>query len=372
VPQTGASSPKEWRSIARAFASEYLSPRAEAIDRSDRLPDDTIPQLRETGILGLGISPRWGGQGGDARDLVAVLEELAVGSAAVATMVSVHLSVCSHPIETWGTEAQKERYLRGLAEGKQLGAFGLTEPGVGSDAAHLVSGYQRRENGFVLSGTKMFITNAETADLLLLFATHDPRAGAQGISAFLVPRMTAGVSIAQRMDKLGIRGSETTEILLVGVQLPAEALLGTEGEGLRIALGSLTSGRVGIAACALGVARAAFEEMQSIAKKDPTDWKRAIVANAFTKLAAARALVERAAELKAAGKPFELESSAAKLVASRAAVEIASRTIDLAGPASVRSGARPERLLRDARVFPIVEGTTEIQELILGRTLIGR
>lgn len=368
----GASPAEGWRARARAFAEEHVVPIAAALDRDDRMPEGLRAALAREGFLGLGLPERWGGSGGDARSVAAVLEEFAHASAAVATLVSVHLAVAAQPVLEWGTDAQRERYLRPLAAGRQLGAFALTEPGVGSDTARLSCGYRRAPDGFRLTGSKMFITNGGLADLVLTFATRDPGAGHRGISAFLVPRAAAGFSVAQRLDKLGLRGSETTELVFQDVALEGDALLGPEGAGLRVALSALQGGRVGIAACALGVARAAFEEVLVQARVAVDDGRRGVVGRAFTRFAAARALVERAAERKDAGLPFVEDASAAKLAASEAAVGLASLAIDLGGRAAARRGARAERLLRDARVFPIVEGTTEIQELVLGRALLGR
>ena len=361
-----------WRERARAVATTVVRPLVPAMDRDDRMPATIVESLRAGGFFGLGIPRDWGGGGGDARSIAGVLEELATESAAVATLLSVHLSVAAAPILQWGNDAQRERYLRPLAEGRWLGAFGLTEPSVGSDTARLATRYARAEDGFLLTGSKMFITNAASADLLLVFATREPSAGHRGISAFLLARGTPGFTIAQRLDKLGLRGSETNELVLDGARLPIDAMLGPEGDGLKVALGALTGGRVGIAACALGVARAAFEEMQRRARLAPDDAKRALMAEAYVDLAAARALVADAAARKDSGLEYVDAASAAKLYASQAAVRIASKGVDVAGWEGVSSGATPERLLRDARVFPIVEGTTEIQELILGRALIGR
>jgi len=359
-----------WRERARSFAVAEVEPLASTIDRDDRLPEELIRSMASSGFFGLGLPESWGGSGGDARATVATLEELSRASAAVGVTLAVHLAVCAAPILQWGSDRQKERFLRPLARGALLGAFGLTEPNAGSDAAHLESRYRRTADGFLLNGTKMFTTNAFSAGLILVFATSDPTLGHSGISAFVVPPGTPGFSVAQRLDKLGLRGSETTELVMRDVPLGAENLLGPEGAGLRVALGALTAGRVGIAACALGVAQAAFDEMVRQVRARDEAWKRSLLARAFADLASARSLIERAAALKDAGAPFVAEASVAKLVASRAAVSIASSGVDVAGPEGVRSGATPERLLRDARVFPIVEGTTEIQELILARELL--
>ena len=341
----------------------------ERIDREDRVPDELVRGLVREHFVGLGVPPEWDGVGGDTRCRVSVLEELAHASAAVAVLLAVHYGVCAAPIQKWGTERQKERFLRPLARGELIGAFGLTEPGVGSDTARLATRYARAEGGFVLNGSKMFISNAVSAGIVLVFATSDPTRGSHGISAFIVPPGTTGFSVAQRLDKLGLRGSETAELVLTEVRLPSESLLGAEGEGLHIALGALTGGRVGIASCALGVARAAFEELRRNVRAHDEEWHRPLLARAYSELAAARSLVERAAARQDSGGPFEEAASVAKLTASRAAVSIASMGVDVAGPEGVRDGAAAERLWRDARVFPIVEGTTEIQELILARRL---
>ncbi|MGA8275634.1 MAG: acyl-CoA dehydrogenase family protein [Thermoplasmata archaeon] len=359
-----------WRARARAFATSQVLPSAVAIDRDDRIPPGLIRRLASDRFTALGLPPEWGGEPADTAAVSAVLEELAAASAAVAVTLAVHLSVCAAPIARWGTPEQRAAWLPSLARGERIGAFGLTEPGAGSDTASLRTKYERTAEGFVLQGSKTFISNAATAGLLLIFATRDPSLGAHGISGFLVPGGTEGFSVTQRFDKLGLRGSETTELMLDAVRLPADSLLGPEGSGLKVALSALEGGRVGIASCALGVARAAFEEMERAVRSEDADWKRTLLARAYVELASARALVEEAVRRRDAGSPFAVEASTAKLVASRAAVSIASTGMEVAGPAGARSGAVAERLLRDARVFPIVEGTTEIQELILARRLL--
>ena len=359
-----------WRSRARAFAESEVLPLAAQIDREDRVPDSLVRRLAEERFLGLGIPAEWDGSGGGTREISAVLEEISRASAAVAVLVAVHLSVCAAPILSWGTGAQRERLLRPLARGDQLGAFALTEPGAGSDTAHLATRYTADSSGYVLDGTKMFTSSAVSADVVLVFATHDPALGHRGISAFLLPTDVPGFAVAQRFEKLGLRGSETTELVLDRVQLPPSALLGPEGEGLRLALSALSGGRVGIASCALGVARAALEEMARNVRGSDAEWKRHLLAKAFADVEAAAALVAEAARRKDSGEEFVRAASAAKLVASRVAVATASAGLDVAGAAGAVAGSEAERLFRDARVFPIVEGTTEIQELILARTLL--
>ncbi len=353
------------------FVDRVVVPAAGSIDREDRIPAAIVRELADERYFGLGIPTEWGGTGETARATVAVLEELARGSAAIAVLVAVHASVCAIPIVDWGTDLQKEQYLRSLARGERLGGFGLTEPGTGSDAAGLRTRYARESDGFVLRGAKMFISNAVSAGVVLVFATRDPALGHRGISAFLVPAGTPGFSVAQRLDKLGLRGSETTELVLDGVRLGPDALLGPEGDGLKVAFRGLAGGRVGIAACALGVAQAAFDAMRENVRRADANWKRSLLARAYADLLGARALVERAAGRKDRGLAYAADASVAKLVASRAAFSIANAGVDVAGEDGTRAGAAAERLLRDARVFPLVEGTTEIQELILARSLLG-
>jgi alkylation response protein AidB-like acyl-CoA dehydrogenase len=366
---TASRSADEWAGIAGQLAANIVAPLAGEMDRTDRLPAAVRYGLASSGLMGLTAPHQFGGAAADTRTVARVLETLSVASAAVATILSVHLAVAMGPIVENGSKAQQQSFLPKMASGTWLGAFALSEPSVGSDAAHLSTRYWREKGGFRIRGNKMFTTSAESADVIVLFATRDPAQGPHGISAFAVTKGTPGVSVGQRLDKLGIRGSETVELVLEDARLPRSALLGTEGGGFPIAMQALAGGRVGIAACALGVARAAFNAMREAAQREPADWKRATVARAYGELEAAAALVQRAAELKDQGVPFADAASAAKLVASQAAVRIAYAGVDVAGPPGVLKGAIAERLLRDARVFPIVEGTTEIQELILGRDL---
>ncbi|MGI0132561.1 MAG: acyl-CoA dehydrogenase family protein [Thermoplasmata archaeon] len=371
MPPAPLSSADAWRAKARAFVEAEIDPRAADIASTWEIPTEIPRELARLGFMGLGLPVEWDGQGGGTREVAAVLDELARANASIATLLAVHLSVCAQPIAEWGTIAQKEAFLRPLCRGEALGAFGLTEPGVGSDAAHLTCRYARDDHGFVLDGSKMFITNGGRADTLVVFATRDPELGHRGISAFLVSKGTPGFSHAQKLDKLGLRESETMELVFHDVHLPADHLLGEEGKGLQVALSALAGGRVGIAACALGVARGALDEMRRLARSRPTDGRRIAVARAFTEVAAAGALVERAATRRDAGLPFAEEASAAKLAASQAAVRVAGACVDVAGEAGCLETSVAGRRWRDARVFPIVEGTTEIQEFLLGRTLVG-
>ncbi|MEM0129168.1 MAG: acyl-CoA dehydrogenase family protein [Thermoplasmata archaeon] len=357
------------RLLVREAARTRLARWAEEAERSDRLPSGAVPELAALGWTGIGIPAAYGGIGGGTQEMRTVLEEVSQVSATIATDLSVHLSVCAAPILRWGNEAQRSAWLPRLCRGEILGAFALTEPGVGSDASRLTTRYERTDHGFRLRGSKMFITNGGRAGIVLVFATRDPSLGARGISAFLLPGGTPGLSAGPPLAKLGLRGSETHELVLADVDLPPESLLGREGEGLSIAIGALMGGRIGIAACALGVAQAAYDLLLGEVARRPSEQGWAELARAFTRLEGARLLIDRAAREKDAEMPFERWASAAKLAASTAAMEIAQAALDASGPAGVRSGHPAGRLLRDARVFPIVEGSTEIQERILGRSL---
>lgn len=233
VADADRTSSSGWRARARAFATSQVLPSAVAIDRDDRIPPGLIRRLASDRFTALGLPPEWGGEPADTAAVSAVLEELAAASAAVAVTLAVHLSVCAAPIARWGTPEQRAAWLPSLARGERIGAFGLTEPGAGSDTASLRTKYERTAEGFVLQGSKTFISNAATAGLLLIFATRDPSLGAHGISGFLVPGGTEGFSVTQRFDKLGLRGSETTELMLDAVRLRLTRSSGRKAQGSR-------------------------------------------------------------------------------------------------------------------------------------------
>jgi alkylation response protein AidB-like acyl-CoA dehydrogenase len=363
-----------WVERARRFAETAIRPHSRAWDREDRIPDAFVREMGREGFLGLTIAPEYGGAGLSTIEFVRVIEELSAASGAAATMMAVDLSVAAAPIQAWGTEEQKRTFLPRIARGDWIGAFGLTEPSVGSDSQHLSTRYQARGDGWRLDGAKTFITNAASAEVVLIFATRDPGLEAKGISCFLVRKGSRGFSTGRRLDKLGIRGSETVELLMDDCDLPRDALLGPEGEGFKIAMTALEGGRIGIAACSLGMARAALEETLRCLPSPAEDWQRSYLARSFVEVEASRALVERAAEKRDRGEDFAGSASAAKLFASQAAFRIASRGLEAVGrKAFDRSDpCQLEQLFRDARVLTIVEGTTEVQELILGRRLLGK
>lgn len=363
-----------WVERARRFCAAHVGPLLRQWDREDRIPESFFRAFGKEGFLGLTIPREYEGQGLTTSQFVAVMEELASASGAAATMMAVDLSVAAQPILQWGNEEQRRTYLPRIARGEWIGAFGLTEPSVGSDSQRLLTRYVREGDGWTIDGSKMFITNAAMAEVVLVFATRDASLGAPGISCLLVRKGTPGFSTAQRLDKLGIRGSETMELLFEHCHVGAGSMLGREGDGFKIAMSALEGGRIGIAACSLGIARAAFEETVRCLPRPAEDWQRSAVARMFVDVEASRALVQKAARLRDQGADFAGAASAAKLFASQAAFRIASRGLEVVGrEAFDKEGpCRLEQLFRDARVLSIVEGTTEIQELILGRRLLGR
>jgi butyryl-CoA dehydrogenase len=367
------------RDTMRAFAQGELAPNAARWDREHHFPRDALRALGELGALGMVVPERWGGASLDYVSLAVALEEIAAGDGATSTIVSVQNSVVCGPINTFGTDAQKERYLMPLARGEQLGCFCLTEPHVGSDAAAITTRAVRRGDRFVLSGVKQFITTGKHADVAVVFAVTDPGAGKKGISAFVVDTSSPGYVVARVEDKLGQRASDTAQIVFEDCEVPAANLLGREGEGYRIALSNLEAGRIGIAAQSVGMARAAFEAALAYARErksfgKPLTEHQALnfkLADMATGIEAARQLVWHAAALRDAGQPCLKEASMAKLFASETAERVCSDAIQLHGGYGYVNDFPVERIYRDVRVCQIYEGTSEIQRLVIGRAVCG-
>jgi butyryl-CoA dehydrogenase len=365
------------RDTMRAFAQGELAPKAARWDREHHFPREELRALGDLGALGMVVPERWGGAALDYVSLAVALEEIAAGDGATSTIVSVQNSVVCGPINAFGTDAQKERYLMPLARGEQLGCFCLTEPHVGSDAAAITTRAVRRGDGFVLNGVKQFITTGKHADVAVVFAVTDPGAGKKGISGFIVDTSTPGYVVARIEDKLGQRASDTAQIVFEDCEVPAANLLGREGEGYRIALSNLEAGRIGIAAQAVGMARAAFEaalvyarERKSFGK--PLAEHQALnfkLADMATGIEAARQLVWHAAALRDAGQPCLKEASMAKLFASEMAERVCSAAIQVHGGYGYVNDFPVERIYRDVRVCQIYEGTSEIQRLVIGRAV---
>ncbi|MBU9369095.1 acyl-CoA dehydrogenase family protein [Burkholderia multivorans] len=365
------------RDAARAFATEVLAPNAAQWDRDAQLPDAVVAQLGELGLLGMIVPQELGGSYTDYVAYALAMEEIAAGDAACATMMSVHNSVGCGPILGFGTHEQKARWLADMAAGRVIGAFCLTEPQAGSEAHNLRTRAELRDGKWVLNGAKQFVTNGQRAGVAIVFAMTDPDAGKRGISAFLVPTDTPGFIVGKPEKKMGIRASDTCPITLENCAIPEENLLGNRGEGLKIALSNLEGGRIGIAAQALGIARAAFDKARRYAGErvqfgKPLAEHQAIqqkLADMAVQINAARLLVHHAAKLRTAGLPCLSEASQAKLYASEMAERVCSDAIQIHGGYGYLVDYEVERHYRDARITQIYEGTSEVQRMVIARQL---
>lgn len=368
---------QEFRERARRFATRELAPTAAERDREARFPRDTFAAMGKLGLMGLIIPPEFGGVGADHVSYVLAIIEIAAADGAVSTALQVHNGLTCTPLLKYGTPEQKDRYLRPLAEGKHLGAFCLTEPDAGSDAAAITTQAHRRGERFVLSGVKHFITSGSGADLALVFAVTNPGAGKKGISAFIVPTATPGYRVAEVQHTMGQRSGGHCRIELVDCEVSSDQMLGEEGQGLEIAFSSLDLGRLGIAAQSVGMARAALTEALSYAKQRRTFGRPIIdfqavsfqLADMATSLQAAELMVLHAARTRDAGQSASIEAAMAKLFASEAAEEICNKAIQIHGGYGYLSGCPVERIYRDVRVCKIYEGTSDIQRLVISRKI---
>ncbi|MGQ5490246.1 acyl-CoA dehydrogenase [Thauera sp. ZXT1-4] len=367
------------RDSMRAFAQERLAPFAAEWDRNHTFPREALNELAELGALGMVVPEEWGGAGMDYMSLVLTLEEIAAGDGATSTIVSVQNSLPCGIINRFGTDAQKETWLKPLARGEKLGCFCLTEPHVGSDASAIRTSAVREGNEWVLNGVKQFITTGKHADVAIVFAVTDKAAGKKGITCFLVPANAPGYQVGRIEEKMGQKASDTTQILFENCRIPADSVIGAEGEGYRIALSNLEAGRIGIAAQCLGMARAALEAAVKYAQERESFGKpifehQAVnfrLADMATQLEAARQLVWHAASLKDAGRPCLKEASMAKLFASEMAERVCSDAIQVHGGYGYVTDFPVERIYRDVRVCQIYEGASDIQKLVIGRALAG-
>jgi butyryl-CoA dehydrogenase len=367
------------RDTMRAFAQGELAPHAARWDRDSHFPREELRALGALGALGMVVPEQWGGAAMDYVSLAVALEEIAAGDGATSTVVSVQNSVVCGPIQAFGTDAQKERYLKPLARGEQLGCFCLTEPHVGSDAGAITTRAEHRGDRYVLSGVKQFITTGKHADVAVVFAVTDKAAGKKGISGFIVETRTPGYVVARVEEKLGQHASDTAQIVFENCEVPAANLLGGEGQGYRIALANLEAGRIGIAAQAVGMARAALDAALAYARERQSFGKPIIehqavnfrLADMAVQVEAARQLVWHAATLRDAGLPCLKEASMAKLFASEMAERVCSDAIQIHGGYGYVGDFPVERIYRDVRVCQIYEGTSDIQRLVIGRALAG-
>jgi alkylation response protein AidB-like acyl-CoA dehydrogenase len=372
-------SQRQVRDMVRQFAQRELAPTAGERDRVPRFPREAFQRMAELGLLGMTVPAAFGGAGVDAVSYALAVIEIAAADGATSTAFQVHNSLVCQAILRHGTTEQKERYLRPLARGEQLGAFCLTEPGAGSDAAAITTRAHRRGNRFALCGTKQFITSGASADLAVVFAVTDPAAGKRGLSAFIVPTRTPGYRVARVEHTMGQRSSDHCQVVFEECEVAPDQMLGEEGDGLRIALANLEGGRIGVAAQSVGMARAAYDAALAYAKERRTFGKPIIehqavafrLADMATSLQGAELMVLNAARLRDAGAPCLKEASMAKLQASEMAERICSDAIQIHGGYGYLNDFPVERIYRDVRVCSIYEGTSDIQRLVIARALAG-
>ena len=365
------------RDVARDFARKWLAPQAAERDREAKFPADAVAELGKLGFMGMLVPEEYGGAGADHVGYALVMEEIATGEGAVSTILSVQNSVGCLPVLQYGSEEQKERFLKPMAKGEMLACFCLTEPQAGSDAAAIKTRARRRGNRWVLSGTKQFITSGKHAQIAIVFAVTDPERGKKGISAFLVPTDSPGFRVARLEHKLGQRASDTAQLVFDEVELTPDLMLGAEGEGYKIALTNLEGGRIGVGAQSVGMARSAYEAALAYAREREAFGKPIIeqqavafrLADMATQIAAPRGLVLEAAARRDAGEPCIKEASMAKLFASEMAERVASDAIQIHGGYGYVAGFPVERIYRDVRVCQIYEGTSDIQRLVIAHEI---
>lgn len=365
------------RDTARQFARDRLAPNAADWDREARFPKEALEEMGRLGFLGMLVPPEWDGAGADNVSYALALMEIAAGDGSCSTIMSVHNALGCTPLLEFGTQEQKERFLRPMARGELLAAFCLTEPQAGSDAAAIKARAEKEGNHYVLNGVKQFVTSGQNADVAIVFAVTNPARGKKGISAFLVPTDTPGYKVTSIERKLGQKASDTCQIVFEDLKLTPDLLLGQEGEGYRIALSNLEGGRIGIAAQSVGMAQAAYEAALDYAKQReafgvPIVGHQAVafrLADMATGLHAAELMVLHAAALRDAGQPCLTEASMAKLFASELAEKVCSDALQIHGGYGYLADCPVERIYRDVRVCQIYEGTSDIQRLIISRQI---
>ncbi|MEE4489808.1 acyl-CoA dehydrogenase family protein [Streptomyces sp. BE230] len=367
------------RQLAKDFVARDIAPHVVEWDRAENIDKSIVKKLGSLGFLGLTVPEEYGGSGGDHLAYCLVTEELGRGDSSVRGIVSVSLGLVAKTVAAWGDEDQKRQWLPGLTSGDAVGCFGLTEPGTGSDAGNLTTRAVRDGGDYVINGSKMFITNGTWADVVLLFARTNDTPGHKGISAFLVPTDTPGLTRRTIHGKLGLRGQATAELVLEDVRVPAAALMGPEGKGFSIAMSALAKGRMSVAAGCVGIAQAALDAAVGYAGEREQFGKsiasyqlvQELISDIAVDVDAARLLTWRVADLIDRGEPFATAASQAKLFASEAAVRAANNAVQVFGGYGYIDEYPVGKLLRDARVMTLYEGTSQIQKLIIGRALTG-
>ena len=369
---------KMMRKMVRDFAIKEIKPFVPKME-AGLFPREIVSKMAELGLMGIPIPESYGGAGMDFSSYITAIHEISRISATVGVILSVHTSVGTYPILHFGNEEQKRTYIPKLASGQYLGAFCLTEPSAGSDAGSLKSKAIKKNNEYWINGSKVFITNGGEADVYIIFASTDPSKGSKGISAFIVEKDTPGLIIGKDEKKMGLHGSRTVQMTFEDMRVPVDNLLGLEGQGLGIALSNLNTGRIGIAAQALGIAEGAFDHAVEYAKTrnqfgKPISKQQGIgfkLADMATKIEASKLLVYQAAALKSKDQPCTKEASMAKLFASHTAVEVATEAVQIFGGYGYTEEYPVERYFRDAKVTEIYEGTSEIQRIVISKHLIG-
>ena len=361
------------RQMVREFAVNEVKRIAAEIDETERFPMENVKKMAELGMMGIPFPKELGGAGGDVLSYIITVEELSKVCGTTGVIVSAHTSLCASLLYENGTPAQKEKYLIPLAKGEKIGAFGLTEPGAGTDAAGQQTTAVLDGDNYILNGSKIFITNGGVADTFIVFAMTDKSQGTRGISAFIVEKDFPGFSIGKKEDKLGIRASSTTELIFENCVVPKENLIGKEGKGFGIAMKTLDGGRIGIAAQALGIAEGAYEEAVKYMKErkqfgrplsafQGLQW---MIAEMETKIEAAKLLVYKAAWLKQNKLPYSVDAAKAKLFAAEVAMDVTTKAVQIHGGYGYTKEYPVERMMRDAKITEIYEGTSEVQKMVI-------
>ena len=361
------------RQMVREFAVNEVKPIAAEIDETERFPMENVKKMAELGMMGIPFPKELGGAGGDVLSYIITVEELSKVCGTTGVIVSAHTSLCASLLYENGTPAQKEKYLIPLAKGEKIGAFGLTEPGAGTDAAGQQTTAVLDGDNYILNGSKIFITNGGVADTFIVFAMTDKSQGTRGISAFIVEKDFPGFSIGKKEDKLGIRASSTTELIFENCIVPKENLIGKEGKGFGIAMKTLDGGRIGIAAQALGIAEGALDEAVKYMKErkqfgrplsafQGLQW---MIAEMETKIEAAKLLVYKAAWLKQNKLPYSVDAAKAKLFAAEVAMDVTTKAVQIHGGYGYTKEYPVERMMRDAKITEIYEGTSEVQKMVI-------
>ncbi|SFC43136.1 acyl-CoA dehydrogenase [Clostridium uliginosum] len=364
--------------MVREFAENEVKPIAAEVDETERFPMENVQKMAKLGMMGIPFAKEFGGAGGDVLSYIITVEELSKVCATTGVIVSAHTSLCASVINEHGTPAQKEKYLPELCQGKKIGAFGLTEPGAGTDAAGQQTTAVLDGDHYVLNGSKIFITNGGVAETFIIFAMTDKSQGTKGITGFIVEKDFPGFSIGKLEDKMGIRGSSTTELVMVDCIVPKENMIGKEGKGFGIAMKTLDGGRIGIAAQALGIAEGAFEEAVNY-MKERKQFGRALsaqqglqwyIAEMDVKIEAAKHLVYKAACKKQNKEPYTVDAARAKLFAAEVAMEVTTKAVQIFGGYGYTKDYPVERMMRDAKITEIYEGTSEVQKMVIAGSIL--